>query len=277
MVAFQQNQLDELLSAIHERYHFDFRQYSVPSLQRRLRMALSRFNYASLDDLRRDVILDHQLFLRLIQYLTISTSEMFRDPSYFKSMRVRVIPYLKTYPSVKIWIAGCSTGEEVYSFAILLHEEDLLKRTLIYATDINPSNLQKAEAGAFHIDLMRKYTENYQRSGGISSFSDYYQIQGEMAHFDPELRKGVLFADHSLATDHVFSEVHLVSCRNVLIYFNKELQNRSLGLFHDSLVVGGFLGLGPKETLRFTEYQNRFSRYIPTEKIFQKSGPGVQP
>jgi chemotaxis protein methyltransferase CheR len=178
---------------------------------------------------------------------------------------------LHTYPSVKVWVAGCSTGEEVFSLAILLREEGLLSRTQIYATDINPASLEKARQGIFPIEAVRGYTANYQRAGGRSSFSDYYTAAYEAARFDPSLCADVIFADHSLATDSVFAETQLVSCRNVLIYFNRELQDRALGLFHESLCHRGFLGLGAKESIDFSSYSQRFDAHSQPERIYRKA------
>ncbi|EAA3799455.1 protein-glutamate O-methyltransferase CheR, partial [Salmonella enterica subsp. enterica] len=182
--------------------------------------------------LQERILHDPKAFMQLLQYLTIPVSEMFRDPSYFLALREQVVPLLHTYPSLKVWVAGCSTGEEVYSLAILLREEGLLERTMIYATDINPHSLEKAEQGIFALDNLRTYTQNYQLSGGKRAFSDYYSAAYDRVLFDKSLRANVTFADHSLATDSVFAETHLVSCRNVLIYFNRDLQDRALGLFH---------------------------------------------
>ena len=185
-------------------------------------------------------------------------------------MREQVFPILATYPSLKIWIAGCSTGEEIYSYAILLKEAGLLDRTTIYATDINPKSLKKAEQGIFPLDKMKEYTVNYQRSGGVNPFSDYYKTDSNSALFDRSLKKNVVFADHSLATDSVFSEVQLVSCRNVLIYFDQDLQKRAFDLFYESLSRRGFLGLGSKETLRFSKYDALFEQFAKDDKIYRK-------
>jgi chemotaxis protein methyltransferase CheR len=195
---------------------------------------------------------------------------MFRDPEFFLALRHQVIPILKTYPSIKVWIAGCSTGEEAYSIAILLQEEQLLDRAILYATDINGQSLRAAEAGIFKLARMRQFTENHRRSGGRRSLSDYYHAAGDSAVMDGALRRKITFSDHSLATDSVFSEVHLVSCRNVLIYFNRELQSRALQLFDDALCSRGFLGLGSKESLRFSAVAHRFTDYCANERIYRK-------
>ena len=208
----------------------------------------------------------------MLEYLTVQVSEMFRDPSYFRALRETVVPVLRTYPSLKIWVAGCSTGEEVYSLAILLREEGLLERTLIYATDINANALQKAEAGVYAIERVPSFTENHARSGGRGSLSEHYTAAYGRVVFDKSLRRHIVFSDHSLATDSVFAEVHLVSCRNVLIYFDRALQDRALGLFHEALCRKGFLGLGSKESLRFSSHAQTFDELVAPERIYQKKG-----
>jgi chemotaxis protein methyltransferase CheR len=187
-------------------------------------------------------------------------------------LRTQVVPFLRTYPSLKIWVAGCSTGEEVYSLAILLHEEGLLERSLLYATDINPESLDAARRGVFPLERMRLYTENYQKAGGARAFSDYYTAAYGGARFDRALVENVTFADHSLATDSVFAETHFISCRNVMIYFNRRLQDRVLGLFHESLCHRGFLGLGSKESIEFSRYAERFETMAKRERLFRKVG-----
>jgi chemotaxis protein methyltransferase CheR len=259
-----------LLDAIYLKYHYDFRAYAGSSLRRRLRTAMERFGCATLSQLQDKVLHDPATFPALLDYLTVQVSEMFRDPSYFKALRDTVVPMLRTYPSLKLWVAGCSAGEEVYSLAILLHEEGLLERSLIYATDINAHALQKAEAGVYEIDRIAGFTDNHQKSGGRGSLSKYYTAAYGRAVFDKALKKHMVFSDHSLATDSVFAEMNLVSCRNVLIYFNRELQDRALGLFHDSLCRKGFLGLGSKEALRFSTYADHFDEVAREDRIFQK-------
>ncbi|RZA13791.1 MAG: protein-glutamate O-methyltransferase CheR, partial [Lysobacteraceae bacterium] len=218
------------------------------------------------------VLHDPDTFSQLLQYMTIPVSEMFRDPAYFSGLREHVVPVLRTYPSIRIWVAGCSTGEEVYSLAILLREEGLADRSLIYATDINPVSLAKAREGIFPIDAMRLYTSNYQKSGGKAAFSDYYTAAYGNALFDRSLCANVTFADHSLATDSVFAETHLVSCRNVLIYFNRGLQDRAIGLFRESLVHRGFMGLGSKESIEFSVHAEGFEAVARRERIYRKAG-----
>ena len=261
-----------LVDAIYLKYHFDFRGYAGASMRRRLKAAMARFSCATLSQLQDKVLHDPSFFPRMLDYMTVQVSEMFRDPSYFLALRREVVPLLRTYPSLKIWVAGCSTGEEVYSLAILLREEGLLERTLIYATDINPQALQLAEAGVYDLERIAAFTLNHQRAGGHSSLSDYYTAAYGRAVFDKSLRQQVVFSDHSLATDSVFAEVQLVSCRNVLIYFDRSLQNRAVGLFRDALCRKGFLGLGSKESLRFSSSADAFEDFVRDERIFQKQG-----
>jgi chemotaxis protein methyltransferase CheR len=260
-----------LLEAIYEAYHYDFRQYAVASLKRRLAQALIRFDCRTLSALQEKVLHEKQVFPALLEYLTVQVSDLFRDPSYYMALRRHVMPTLATYPSLKVWVAGCSTGEEAYSIAILLAEEGLLERTLIYATDINSESLRKAASGIYDLDRIRQFTLNHRESGGRSSLSDYYHAAGNSAVMDPRLRNRITFADHSLATDTTFSEVHFISCRNVLIYFNRELQDRALGIFQEALVLRGFLGLGSKESLRFSAHTDAFIDHRPEDKIFRKA------
>ena len=263
-------ELKLLLEGIFLRYQHDFRHYALASLRRRVRQAMERFDCATVSQLQDKVLHEPAVFAQMLQYFTVQVSEMFRDPSYFKALREQVVPVLATYPSPKIWVAGCSAGEEVWSLAILLQEEGLLDRCLLYATDINPDALKAAETGVFALDRVAQFTANYQRAGGKHSLSDYYTAAYNGALFDRSLRRHMVFADHSLATDNVFSEVHLISCRNVMIYFDKELQNRAIGLFHEALVHRGFLGLGSKESLRFSSYANEFSDFCMKERIYQR-------
>lgn len=259
-----------LIEAIFLKYSYDFRDYSGASVKRRILHAVKQLKCESISDLQARVLHEPDAFMELLQYITIPTTEMFRDPEYFLALREEVIPFLKTYPSLKIWIAGCSTGEELYSMAILLKEEGLLERSIIYATDINPVSLEKARKGIFSLDRVRSYTSNYQRAGGKAAFSDYYTAAYESALFDRSLCENISFADHSLATDSVFAETHLISCRNVMIYFNHELQERALGLFHESLCHRGFLGLGSKESLDFSGYANFFEPLVKQQRLFRK-------
>lgn len=259
-----------LLEAIYQKYHYDFRGYSMASIKRRLLQAKDRFDCRSISLLQDLVMHNPSKFTDILGFITVQVSEFFRDPQYFKTIREKVVPHLRTYPSLKVWIAGCSNGEEVYSLAILFREEGLEDRTLFYATDINTDALRKAEAGVYGIDQVQTYTENHRKSGGKSSLSDYYTAAYGGVKFDRTLREKVVFSDHSLVTDEVFAEVHLISCRNVLIYFDRTLQDRAIGLFKDALVRKGFLGLGSKENLRFSSHSEAFADFSREEKIYQK-------
>jgi chemotaxis protein methyltransferase CheR len=258
-----------LLDALHLKYHYDFRNYAAASLKRRLSQAREQLGFPTFSALQDDLLHDPSMLPRLLGYLTVQVSEMFRDPSYFRAIREKVVPHLRTYPSLKVWIAGCSDGEELYSLVILFREEGLEERTLFYATDINQNALGKAEAGIFDLDRLQLFTENHRKSGGKSSLSDYYNAAYGRASFDKSLRRHVVFSDHSLVTDAVFAEMHLISCRNVMIYFNRELQDRAIGLFKDSLARKGFLGLGSKESLRFSSHSASFTDFVREEKIYQ--------
>jgi chemotaxis protein methyltransferase CheR len=259
-----------LLEALYQRYHYDFRNYAQASIKRRLKQARERLGFSTFSALQDGLLHNSALLSRLLGYLTIQVSEMFRDPSYFRALREKVLPHLRTYPSLKVWVAGCSEGEELYSLAILFREEGLEERTLFYATDISQDALDKAGAGVYSLDRIRLFTENHRKSGGKSSLSDYYNAAYGRASFDESLRQRVVFSDHSLVTDAVFAEMHLISCRNVLIYFDRSLQDRALGLFKDSLARKGFLGLGAKESLRFSNHFNSFGDFVREEKIYQR-------
>ena len=265
-----------LLEAIFDRYHYDFRSYAMASLKRRLAQACDSLHVTTVSGLQERVLHEPESFSQLLQYLTVQVSDMFRDPEFFLALRRQVLPVLATYPSIKVWCAGCSTGEEAYSLAILLQEEGLLDRSIIYATDINAQALRIASSGVFTLERLRGFTENHQRSGGKTSLSNYYYssgvgASGDSAIMDAALRRKITFSDHSLATDNVFSEVHLITCRNVLIYFDHVLQTRALRLFADSLVRAGFLGLGSKESLRFTEAAELFTDFALAERIYRRN------
>ncbi|NLR98056.1 protein-glutamate O-methyltransferase CheR [Rhizobium sp. P38BS-XIX] len=260
-----------LLEALYVRYHYDFRNYAMASVKRRLRQARDQMGFVTISALQERVLHDETMLPRLLGYLTVQVSEMFRDPSYFLAIREQVVPHLRTYPSLKIWIAGCSGGEELYSFVILFREEGLEDRTIFYATDINQDALQIAETGVYDLDRIKLFTENHRKSGGKSSLSDYYKTGYGHAAFDKTLRRHVVFSDHSLVTDAVFGEMNVISCRNVMIYFDRPLQDRAIGLFKDSLMRKGFLGLGAKESLRFSSHANGFSDFVREEKIYQRT------
>lgn len=259
-----------LLEALYRKYHYDFRNYSLASVKRRLTQAKARFNCANYSALQEKILHDESILPQLISYLTVQVSEMFRDPSFFRALREDVVPHLKTYPSLKVWVAGCSSGEELYSLAILFREEGLENKTIFYATDINGEALKKAERGVYELDRIALFTENHRKAGGKTSLSEYYTAAYGSARFDKSLRKNAVFSDHSLVSDSVFAETQLISSRNVLIYFNRELQDRAIGLFKDSLVRKGFLGVGAKENLRFSSHADSFLEFSPGERIYQK-------
>jgi chemotaxis protein methyltransferase CheR len=263
-------EVELILEALFQRFHYDFRGYSKASITRRLRQLRERLGYRTYSAMLEGVLHDPSVVSQVVSYLTVQVSEMFRDPSYFRALREHVVPHLRTYPSLKVWVAGCSSGEEFYSLAILFREEGLEQRTMFYATDINAGALEAASAGVYSLDRIRGFTENHQQSGGHSSLSDYYTAAYGKATFDRSLRERVVFADHSLVTDAVFGEMHLISCRNVLIYFDNTLQNRTIGLFSDSLIRKGFLGLGSKESLRFSSHASAFQDFVHEERIYQK-------
>lgn len=265
-------ELGLLLEAIYLKYHYDFRGYAMASIKRRLSQARDRFGCATFSALQDKVLHDRSMLPQLLGYLTVQVSEMFRDPGYFRALREKVVPHLKTYPSLKVWIPGCSAGEEFYSLAVLFREEHLESRTIFYATDINTDALKKAEAGVFSLDRMALFTKNHQLSGAPCSLSEHYTAAYNVAVFDKSLRRRAVFSDHSLVSDEVFAEVQLVSCRNVLIYFDRPLQDRAIGLFKDALVRKGFLGLGAKESLRFSSHADAFTDFVPDERLYQKRG-----
>lgn len=259
-----------LLEALYLRYQHDFRAYAPTSLRRRIPQAMAKFGCETMAELQHRVLHDATLVGPLLHYLTVQVSDLFRDPDYYLALRREVAPVLRTYPSIKIWIAGCSTGEEVWSMAILLHEEGLLERSILYATDINPDSLSAAQAGVYDLERMARFSRNYQQAGGRGSLSDHYTSAYAGAVFDRRLREAVVFADHSLATDSVFSEVHFVSCRNVLIYFQPQLQDRAIGLFRESLVHRGFLGLGSHETLEYGAHRDAFELLPGTRRLYRR-------
>jgi chemotaxis protein methyltransferase CheR len=245
----------------------------MSSIRRRLRQAREQLELPSFSAMQERLLRDPAMLPQLLRFLTVQVSDMFRDPDYFRAIRERVIPHLRTYPSLKVWIAGCSSGEELYSMVILFREEGLEDRTLFYATDINQEALQAAEAGVYAIERVQSFTANHQRSGGRTSLSDYYQAAYGRVSFDKSLRRNVVFSDHSLVTDAVFGEMNLISCRNVLIYFDNDLKDRVLGLFRDSLAHRGFLGLGAKESVRFSAEAASFADFVREEKIYQRVTP----
>ena len=273
--AIEDIEIDLLLEALFRTWGYDFRSYARASMARRIGQFMSANGVDRISDIIPRVIHDRAFFSKLVRYFSVSVTEIFRDPFVYKSLRERVIPLLRTWPHIKIWHAGCATGEEVYSLAILLSEEDLYHRATIYATDFNEEVLEKAREGVYEAGLMQAATRNYQQAGGKASLGDYYHVRYGAVRMDAALRRNIVFADHNLVSDSVFAETHLVFCRNVMIYFNRDLQNRALGLFTDSLVHGGFLCLGTKEDLRFTTVVAQFSAVDEKARIYRKSGNGI--
>jgi chemotaxis protein methyltransferase CheR len=264
-------EVELLLEGIFRHYGFDFRSYAYSSMRRRLWKRIRAEELASVTALQERVLHDSAVMERLLDDLSVNVTAMFRDPSFYHAMRTCVVPLLRTYPFLRVWHAGCSTGEEVLSMAILLQEEGLYERTRIYATDINETVLQKARSGIFPLERMQEYTENYIHGGGTRSFSEYYTAKYDGALFNPALLRNVVFSQHNLVTDRSFSEFHMILCRNVLIYFDKALQNRVHNLFYESLVRFGILGLGSKETLRFSRFEDCYEQLEPREKLYRKS------
>jgi chemotaxis protein methyltransferase CheR len=263
-------ELQLFLEAMYHGYGYDFRHYAQASVRRRVRHLLAKSGCARISELLPRLLYDPAFAQTAIYDFSISVTEMFRDPKFYASLRQNVVPYLKTYPFIKVWHAGCATGEEVYSLAILLQEEGLYERATIFATDFNEAVLEKAQEGIYALKDIRQYTLNYQKAGGVQPFADYYHAQYESAIMNQALKRNITFASHNLVTDGVFGEMHLIFCRNVLIYFDKTLQNRVLGLFAESLNHGGFLCLGSKETLQFSEVANHFKVIDDQARIYQK-------
>jgi len=263
-----------LLEAIFKRYGYDFRHYARESLNRRVANLMSKTQLKNIADMIPRILHDKEFLNDFLLNLSVTVTEMFRDPHFFLALRNKVIPHLKTYPYINIWHAGCATGEEVYSTAIILQEEGFLDRARIYATDFNNRSLEKAEEGIFPLDNIKLYTANYDKSGGKRSLADYYYAKYESAIFDKSLKKNMVFANHNLVADRVFTEAHLVICRNVLIYFNKELQDNVLALFEESLIRNGFLCLGSKESLGFSAQEPNFSIVDKPAGIYKKKLKG---
>ncbi|MFC0200103.1 CheR family methyltransferase [Paracoccus rhizosphaerae] len=264
-------ELDLFLEALNRRYHYDFRSYSRASLVRRANLACERLGCATLSEVQGRLLHDPAVLPDIIDAMTVQVSELFRDPAYYLALRREVLPHLRTFPSLKVWVAGCADGEELYSLAILFREEGLFDRTMFYATEINRRALLKAEGGVYAIDRLPVFSQNYQLAGGLGSLSDYYTAAYGRAAFDRSLRARTVFTEHNLATDQVFSEVHLISCRNVLIYFDHALQDRTLGLFAEALTRGGFLALGSHETLRFSAHARAFEAFDEPDRIWRRT------
>lgn len=263
-------EINLLLEAIFLKYGYDFRNYSIAHVRRRIRRRMALGGFESISALQHRVIYEDSFFHTILTDLSINVTEMFRDPSFFLAVRREVVPLLVTYPFVRVWHAGCATGEELYSMAILLKEEGLFDRIQLYATDFNDVVLQKAKEGIIQSKSLKEYTENYQRGGGCHSFVDYYTAKYERAILDSSLKEKVVFANHNLVTDQVFGEMQMIVCRNVLIYFSRELQNRVIRLFYNSLCRGGILCLGSKESLRFSDLSDKFEQLLPSEQIYRK-------
>ncbi len=267
----EKTEIDILLEGIYRRYGYDFRHYSYASLKRRLVKVREQENIDRYSQLLDRVFHDEVIFDRFLKEMSISVTDMFRDPSFYRAMREKVVDVLKTFPYVKIWHAGCATGEEVYSMAILLHEEDFLDRARIYATDFNKHSLDAAESGVYASEKIENYAANYIAAGGKRDFLEYYSDGYGLAKFKDFLRDRITFSYHNLVTDGIFGEMNLICCRNVLIYFDRDLQNRVLRLFNDSLRHGGFLCLGNKETLNFTDIKPQYEAIDAQQKIYKKA------
>lgn len=259
-----------LLEGIYSHYGFDFRNYVPASIRRRIWYRIRAERLQNVSSLQEKVLHDPSVMTKLLSDFSIHVSEMFRDPHFFESFRKNVIPILKALPFVRIWHAGCSTGEEVYSMAIILHEEGLYHKTKIYATDMNEDLLKKAKEGVYSLVKMQAYMNNYQRAGGRKEFEKYFEVKSDKAIFHPFLTQNVIFAQHNLAVDHSFNEFHVIICRNVLIYFDKVLQNRVHGLFYESLCPSGILGLGDKEDIAYNHYSHYYEAFDQEQKIYRK-------
>lgn len=267
----QDIEINLLLQAVHFKYGYDFSNYSKAHLKRRILHRLNLSDLNTISEMQNKILWDKEFYKIFLQDLSINVTEMFRDPEFYLNFRTKVIPDLSTYAHIKVWHAGCSTGEEVYSLAIILKEENILHKTQIYATDFNKRVLEFAKQGIYNKKDMELYSRNYIESGGKGNLTDYYTSKYSSVLFEKSLAKNIVFADHNLVTDGVFAEAHLVFCRNVLIYFDKTLQNRVLGLFDNSLIKRGYLCLGTKESLRFSDYENNFEIVDKQNKIYKKS------
>ncbi|MCH6269292.1 CheR family methyltransferase [Neobacillus citreus] len=263
-------EIDLLLQGLYTWCGYDFRNYAYKSIRRRIWQRIHAEKLSSITGLLEQILHDPACLKRLISDFSIHVTEMFRDPLFFLDFREKVVPQLRTYPSIRIWHAGCSTGEEVYSMAMLLHEEGIYEKTKIYATDINAEVLKIAKLGVFPLEQMRKYTNNYILAGGKKAFSDYYHVTNNGVKFHPFLSKNIVFAQHNLVTDHSFNEFHVILCRNVLIYFNKNLQDKVHSLFYESLGKLGILGLGDKETINHTMKADCYETISSSQKLYKK-------
>lgn len=262
-----------LVDAIFYKYGYDFRQYHLSSIRRRFELHYKDDHLEHISDMIPRVLYDPQYFNRLLVNMSVTVTEMFRDPQLYRAIKEKIVPKLLTYPYINVWNAGCATGEEAYSIAILLQEEGLLNRSQIYATDINDQSIAVARKGIFPLKEMKQYTVNYNQAGGMASLSDYYHSQYNGAKINNSLRDNITFSKHNLAMDGVFAEMHLIICKNVLIYFNKDLQNKVLELLTSSLCYNGFLCLGDKESLDFTVVREQYEVIDKEAKIYQKKFP----
>lgn len=268
--AVESLELDLLLEGVVRLYGYDFRGYARTSLRRRVHAVMRAEGVTSISALQERVLRHPASWERLLQGISVSVSAMFRDPGFYLAFRQHAVPVLRTYPFIRIWQAGCSLGEEAYSLAILLQEEGLYDRTRIYATDINEVTLRQARDGIYAADLMQKYTLNYIQAGGTRAFSDYYTARYDLAILRPELRQNIIFSQHNLVSDGPFNEFNVVLCRNVMIYFTRELQERTHTLFLDSLGKFGILGLGSRESLRFLSQEPAYEVLVPGEKLYRR-------
>ncbi len=259
-----------LLDFVHARTGLDFRGYAWSSLRRRVARAVSDHEAGTISGLHQKALADDEVMDGLVQVLTVHTTAMFRDPQFFRAFRQQVIPVLRTYPFVRLWVAGCSTGEEVCSLSILLHEEGVANRCRIYATDVNERVLSRARDGVYPLSQMKAYSRNYQLAGGRMPFSDYFTADSEWVVFRKHLRENVVFGTHNLVSDASFNEFHVILCRNVMIYFRRELQERVHRLFHDSLVMFGYLGLGRSEGVRLAGIAPCYEALDQRERLFRK-------
>jgi chemotaxis protein methyltransferase CheR len=263
-------ELNLLLEGIYRHYGFDFRNYALSSLRRRVWNIMKNENVPSISLLQDRILHDPSCLERFLYSLSVNVSAMFRDPHFYCVFRNEVVPLLRTYPFIRIWQAGVSMGEEVYSLAILLQEEGIYDRCRIYATDINDYVLKKAKDGIYPIELMQTYTNNYIRAGGTRSFSDYYTAAYDRVILKSSLRDNVVFAQHNLASDASFNEFHVILCRNVMIYFNSELQTQVHHLLHDSLVMFGVIGLGARETMRFSPHEHAYEEIDNAARLYRR-------
>jgi chemotaxis protein methyltransferase CheR len=269
-------ELDRLLEGIRGAYGYDFTRYSRTTVRRRLAFHLGKSGMSSLAQLHDRVLADSSAFASLLDDLSIQVTAMFRDPEFYAALRGKAVPFLRTFPRLRLWVAGCATGEEALSIAILLREVGLLSRSLIYATDVNPAALERARQGIYPVDRIRLYADNYRRAGGTGSFLTYFTVAHGYGSIDPELTGHVHFAEHNLACDEVFGEMNLIMCRNVLIYFQGDLQERVLSVLDRSLVRGGFLCLGSRESLRLWRRRHSYEEFAPEGRIFrQRLGLGA--